>query len=42
VLHRPKNGAYFFVDPRPVGGFRMIQALDRSGDLDGLVRGKDP
>jgi glutaredoxin len=31
---------YFFIDHRPVGGFRIIQALDRSGDLDRLVRGK--
>lgn len=30
---------YVFVDDRPVGGFRDIKALDRSGDLDRLVRG---
>lgn len=30
---------YVFVDDRPVGGFEDILALDRSGDLDRLVRG---
>jgi glutaredoxin 3 len=29
-----------FVAGRLVGGFRVIKALDRSGDLDRLVRGK--
>lgn len=35
-----KTVPYFFVDHRPVGGFRIIQALDRSGDLERLVWGK--
>jgi glutaredoxin len=30
---------YVFVDHRPVGGFGDIKALDRSGDLERLVRG---
>jgi glutaredoxin 3 len=29
-----------FVDHRPVGGFATVNALDRSGDLDRLVRGE--
>ena len=28
-----------FVDGRLVGGFEVIRALDRAGDLDRLVRG---
>jgi glutaredoxin 3 len=31
---------YVFVDHRPVGGFKTIKALDRSGDFDRLVRGE--
>jgi glutaredoxin 3 len=30
---------YVFVDHRPLGGFGDIKALDRSGDLERLVRG---
>jgi glutaredoxin len=30
---------YVFVDQRPVGDFGDIKALDRSGDLERLVRG---
>ncbi len=35
------NGAVpqVFVDGRLVGGFEVIRALDRAGDLDRLVRG---
>ena len=29
-----------FVDGRLVGGFEVIKALERSGDLDRLVRGE--
>jgi glutaredoxin 3 len=29
-----------YVDGRPVGGLGAIKALDRSGDLDRLVRGE--
>ena len=29
-----------FVDHRPVGGFATVMGLDRSGDLDRLVRGE--
>jgi glutaredoxin 3 len=28
-----------FIDGRLVGGFKVIKALDRAGDLDRLVRG---
>jgi len=31
---------FVFVDHRPVGDFKIIQALERSGDLDRLVRGE--
>jgi glutaredoxin len=31
---------YVFVDHRPVGGFKDIQALHYSGDLERLVRGE--
>ena len=31
---------YIFVDQRPVGGFADIKVLDRSGDLERLVRGE--
>ena len=31
---------YLFVDDRPVGGLRDVKALDRSGDLERLVRGQ--
>ena len=31
---------YIFVDQRPVGGFADIEDLDRSGDLERLVRGE--
>ncbi|HEX2183654.1 MAG TPA: glutaredoxin domain-containing protein [Rubrobacteraceae bacterium] len=31
---------YLFVDRRPVGGLRDVKALDRSGDLERLVRGE--
>jgi glutaredoxin 3 len=31
---------YVFVDRRPVGGLRDVKALDRSGDLERLVRGE--
>ena len=31
---------YLFVDRRPVGGLRDVRALDRSGDLERLVRGQ--
>jgi glutaredoxin len=30
---------YVFVDHRPVGGFGVLKVLDRSGDLERLVRG---
>jgi glutaredoxin len=30
---------YVFVDHRPVGGFGDLKVLDRSGDLEHLVRG---
>jgi glutaredoxin len=29
---------YVFVDQRPVGGFADIRILDRSGELERLVR----
>lgn len=35
-----KAGVLVFVDGRPVGGLGEIKALDRSGDLDRLVRGE--
>ena len=31
---------YIFVDQRPVGGFADIKVLDRSGELERLVRGE--
>lgn len=31
---------YIFIDQRPVGGFADIKGLDRSGDLERLVRGE--
>ena len=31
---------YIFVDQRPIGAFADIKALDRSGDLERLVRGE--
>lgn len=31
---------YVFIDRRPVGGFGEISVLDRSGELDRLVRGE--
>ena len=31
---------YLFVDHRPVGGLRDVKALDRSGDLERIVRGE--
>jgi glutaredoxin 3 len=36
----PKMVPYVFVDHRPVGDFKIIQALERSGDRDRLVRGE--
>jgi hypothetical protein len=30
---------YVSVDHRPVGGFEGLKTLDRSGDLERLVRG---
>jgi glutaredoxin 3 len=36
---RPGTVPQVFVDGRPVGGLATIAALDRSGDLDRLVRG---
>jgi glutaredoxin 3 len=35
-----KTLPYVFVDDRPVGGLGEIRALERSGRLDNLVRGK--
>jgi glutaredoxin len=35
-----KRVPFVFVDGRPVGGFDVIMALDRSGTLDRLVRGE--
>ncbi len=35
-----KTVPYVFVDHRPVGGFKILRALDRSGDLERLVRGE--
>ncbi len=40
VLHHEVVLPYVFVDNRPVGGFGDIKALDRSGVLELLVRGK--
>jgi glutaredoxin 3 len=34
-----KTLPYVFVDHRPVGGFGEIRTLERSGQLDRLVRG---
>jgi glutaredoxin 3 len=34
-----KTLPYVFVDHRPVGGFDEIRTLERSGQLDRLVRG---
>ena len=31
---------HLFVDQRPIGGFDDVKALDRSGNLDRLVRGE--
>ena len=31
---------YVFIDHRPVGGFGVIKALSRSGDLAHLLRGE--
>jgi glutaredoxin 3 len=35
-----KRVPFVFVDGRPVGGFRVIMTLDRSGTLDRLVLGE--
>jgi glutaredoxin 3 len=35
-----KNVPQVFVDRRLVGGFDEVRALDRSGDLDRIVRGE--
>jgi glutaredoxin 3 len=35
-----KTAPHVFVDDRPVGGLSEIRALERSGDLDRLVRGE--
>ena len=40
VLHQEIVLPYVFIDNRPVGGFGAIKALDRSGALELLVRGK--
>jgi glutaredoxin len=32
--------SFIFVDQRPVGGFADIKVLDRSGELERLVRGE--
>ena len=36
----PRRMPYVFVDGRPVGGFDDIKVLERSGNLDRLVRGE--
>ena len=35
-----KTVPYIFVDQRPIGAFADIKGLDRSGDLERLVRGE--
>ena len=40
TLHHEIVLPYVFIDDRPVGGFGDIKALDRSGALEILVRGK--
>jgi glutaredoxin len=40
TLHHEIVLPYVFIDNRPVGGFGDIKALDRSGALEILVRGK--
>lgn len=35
-----KRVPFIFVDGRPVGGFDVLMALERSGNLDRLVRGE--
>jgi glutaredoxin len=40
VLHQEIVLLYVFIDNRPVGGFGAIKALDHSGALELLVRGK--
>ncbi len=40
ALHHQIVLPYVFIDNRPVGGLGDIRALDRSGTLEILVRGK--
>jgi len=38
ATHREAALPYVFIDHRPVGGFDVIKALSRSGDLAHLLR----
>jgi glutaredoxin 3 len=40
ATHREVALPYVFIDHRPVGGFSIIKALSRSGDLAHLLRGE--
>jgi glutaredoxin-related protein len=40
ATHREVALPFVFIDHRPVGGFGIIKALSRSGDLSHLLRGE--